>query len=189
MTRRLWLRPAHHYTRLRLGAIGTVGGAVGGTVGELVSHNLLNSPEDVATVDLVLVSGASIGGPARLTEPVIEALLHCERQSVPTVLLAGEVSDFDTPVAAVCRDVAGTDSDVITRARVRFGVERVHFLPPRARRALPGARRRHPRTHLPPLKNLARGVGLVTPWAPLPSLLARINGVGRMRTRSGSSGR
>ncbi|MDV6011085.1 hypothetical protein [Haloechinothrix sp. LS1_15] len=185
MTIRLWLRPASHYTRLRLGSLGTVPGPVG----ELVSQDLLEGEAGTSMPDLVLVPGASLDGPDGLTEPVVDALIRCEQHTVPTVLIAGEPDDLDTPVAAVCRDVAATGTEVIDLARGSFGADRAHLLPAPARRALPGARHRHPRTHLPLLKVLARGVGLVTPRSPVASLRARLGLAGRMRSGAGRTGR
>lgn len=198
MTMQLWLRPAHHYTRLRVGALGQVPGRVG----ELVDRDLLDGygqaggEADDPGVDLVLVPGAAGGGPARLSGSVIDVLIRCERHTVPTVLIATEHADLDTPVAAVCRDVAGTNAEVLGDARHRFGSDRVHHLPEPAGRRAPGGseaadggrgRARHRRRYLPLLKTLARGVGLFAPRSPLTSLRTRLGLSGRMRHRCGTA--
>ncbi|SNR27018.1 hypothetical protein SAMN06265360_1019 [Haloechinothrix alba] len=198
MTMQLWLRPAHHYTRLRIGALGPVPGPAG----ELVDRDLLAEDGQRGYeasdpgVDLVLVPGAGDGGPARLSGAVLDALIRCERYTVPTVLVAAGHADLDTPVAAVCRDIAGTDAEVLGDARRRFGSDRVHHLPEPAGRRVPGGsatsvagqgRARHRRRYLPLLKALARGVGLFTPRSPLTSLRTRLGLSGRMRHRCGTA--
>ncbi|MBA0123929.1 hypothetical protein H0B56_00040 [Haloechinothrix sp. YIM 98757] len=185
MTMQLWLRPAHHYTRLRIGALGPVPGPVGELVDRdlLAEHGQAGCEADDPGVDLVLVPGAGGGGPARLSGAVLDALIRCERHTVPTVLVATAHTDLDTPVAAVCRDVAGTDTEVLGDARRRFGYDRVHHLPEPAGQG----RARHRRRYLPLLKTLARGVGLFTPRSPLTSLRTRLGLSGRMRHRCGTA--
>ncbi|WP_166354819.1 hypothetical protein [Phytoactinopolyspora limicola] len=75
----------------------------------------------------MLVPGRSMGGPARLSGRVVDVFVHCERQGVTTVVLAGEAADLDTPAAAVSRYVATDQQAVAAAAAVRFGAERVHL--------------------------------------------------------------
>lgn len=82
-----------------------------------------------AVADLVLVPGRSAGGPDQLTADVVDALIVSERTGAATVLLAADRTDLDSSVAAVCRMVAGAQSDVLEEARRRFGDDRVHALP------------------------------------------------------------
>ncbi|MQA61474.1 MAG: hypothetical protein GEU86_08245 [Actinophytocola sp.] len=127
-----WLRRPQSKAELRIASIGEVDAPVA----EFVGRDLLADPPGTAaeTLDLVLVPGASLGGPWRLAGEVIEAFIECERRGVPTLLLAGTAADLETPVAAVCRAVAADDPVVVEHARSRFGADRVHGLPPVAGR-------------------------------------------------------
>lgn len=121
-----WLRRPQSNAELRIASIGEVDAPVA----EFVGRDLLDpSSTDAEKLDLVLVPGASLGGPGRLAGEVIEAFIECERRGVPTLLLAATVADLETPVAAVCRAVAGDDPVVVEHARSRFGADRVHGLP------------------------------------------------------------
>ena len=73
----------------------------------------------------VLVSGPSVGGPAQLSGDLVELLIDVERRGLHIVLLAHELQDLDTPVAAVCRHVIAADPSTVRRARERWGVSQV----------------------------------------------------------------
>lgn len=75
---------------------------------------------------LVVVPGPSLGGPDRLSGAIADVLIGCERGDAPTVLLAADVADLETGVAAVCRYVVADRPDVVEEARARFGEDRVH---------------------------------------------------------------
>lgn len=127
MRRAAWSFWPGRLGRVRVGALGSLGGRVD----TLVAADLLagqGADEGHPGVDVLLVPPASAGGPAQLSGTVIDVLIACERHSVPTVLLAAEVADLATPVAAVCRDVASDDGAVIDAARRRFGADRTHRL-------------------------------------------------------------
>ncbi|MFW6033820.1 MAG: hypothetical protein ACOC9R_01685 [bacterium] len=107
---------------LRIGSVGPVPAPFAGyVVRDLLRRPL--APTD-RPLDLVLVPGASTGGPSRLAGPVIDVLIDCERRSVPTVLLASDPADLRTDVAAVCRDIACTDTATAAAARPLAGPER-----------------------------------------------------------------
>lgn len=114
------------YRWLRIGSIGPVTGPFAGyVVRDLLRRPL--APSD-RPLDLVLVPGASAGGPSRLAGPLVDALIDCERTSVPTVLLAAEPADLETDVAAVCRDIACADTATAATARKLAGPERTHLV-------------------------------------------------------------
>jgi hypothetical protein len=108
--------------RLRVASIGAVGPQFGDRIAtDLLTTAGQGTPDTALTVDLALVPGASLGGPGQLRGPVVDAFIHCEVSSVPTVLLAAHPDDLSTPVAAVCRDVASEHPEVIVAARQQFG--------------------------------------------------------------------
>lgn len=114
------------YRWLRIGSVGPVSQPLAGyVVRDLLRRPL--APGD-RPLDLVLVPGASTGGPSRLAGPVVDALIDCERTSVPTVLLAAAPADLETDVAAVCRDIAYIDDATAAAARPLAGPERTHLV-------------------------------------------------------------
>ncbi|NEE04089.1 hypothetical protein [Phytoactinopolyspora halotolerans] len=74
----------------------------------------------------VVVPGKSAGGPEHLQGDVVDVLIECERAGAATVLLASDVDDLQTPVAAVCRYAAAARPEVVEEAVRRFGAERVY---------------------------------------------------------------
>src|SRR5690625_1987248 len=75
----------------------------------------------------LLVRGASLAGPTRLSGRTLDVLLHAERRGLHTVLVAGKEADLHTPVAAVCRFVFASEASIALQAQAMWGKEQVRL--------------------------------------------------------------
>lgn len=92
----------------------------------------------------VLISGASSGGPERLTGELLAVLMEVERRGLHTVLLAGEREDLHTAVAAVTRYVLTDHVAVAQEAQQVWGDGNVMEIPAADRGHLAAVLRRLP---------------------------------------------
>lgn len=93
----------------------------------------------------VAIWGASLGGPAQLSTPVVEQLIDVERRGLDTVLVAGNVGDLETSVAKLCRRVCVADRETKGEALQRWGRELVISVADQSDEALRKTLRRLPK--------------------------------------------
>ena len=110
------------YRWLRLGSIGVIDGPVAG----YIRRDLIARPltEAEPSLDAVLVTAAVPGAPDRLDERVVDALIECERRSIPTIFVAHSGTDVTSPLPGLCRVTLIERDDMIPVITPRLGSQR-----------------------------------------------------------------
>lgn len=110
------------YRWLRLGSVGPVNGPAAGYVRrDLLIHPLADGD---SPLDAVLVTAAVLDAPDRLAEPAIDALIECEKRSVPTVFVGQSDADVAGPVPGLCRVTITENDELVPALAARLGSRR-----------------------------------------------------------------
>lgn len=110
------------YRWMKLGSVGAIHGPAAGYVRrDLLTHPLADGD---SPLDAVLVTTAVLDTPDRLDETVADALIECEKRSVPTVFVARSDADLTGPLPGLCRVTLTEHGDLVPAFTARLGSQR-----------------------------------------------------------------